>query len=190
MQRVRHRRNALTSPERQNDCWRQTDGCRLGRHVLDGAWAHGTQSLGNGSVAGCVRPCARSSGQNMRVPTLRALPVGRRNWLEDFDATCAADENTMGISVQNNGHRGAFGCEHRFPDVSSQRGGNSRIDGSDEGIHLQQSQPEVEKDSTLVLRPQCMCVGTGFGQFKPTIHAAELPRQAQRNTMVPRFRSW
>ncbi|MGB7777576.1 MAG: hypothetical protein WBL77_12875 [Pseudolabrys sp.] len=96
----------------------------------------------------------------------------------------------MGISVQNNGHRGAFGCEHRFPDVSSQRGGNSRIDGSDEGIHLQQSQPEVEKDSTLVLRPQCMCVGTGFGQFKPTIHAAELPRQAQRNTMVPRFRSW
>ena len=85
----------------------------------------------------------------MRVPTLRALPVGRRNWLEDFDATCAADENTMGISVQNNGHRGAFGCEHRFPDVSSQRGGNSRIDGSDEGIHLQQSQPEVEKDFHL-----------------------------------------
>lgn len=132
----------------------------------------------------------KESGQNMRVPTLRALPVGRRNWLEDFDATCAADENTMGISVQNNGHRGAFGCEHRFPDVSSQRGGNSRIGGSDEGIHLQQSQPEVEKDSTLVLRPQCMCVGIGFGQFKPTIHAAELPRQAQRNTMVPRFRSW
>lgn len=63
MQRVRHRRNALTSPERQNDCWRQTDGCRLGRYVLDGAWAHGTQSLGNGSVAGCVRPCARSLGK-------------------------------------------------------------------------------------------------------------------------------
>jgi hypothetical protein len=30
---------------------------------LDGAWAHGTQSLGNGSVAGCVRPCARSLGK-------------------------------------------------------------------------------------------------------------------------------
>jgi hypothetical protein len=93
-----------------------------------------------------MRPAmCKESGQNMRVPTLRALPVGRRNWLEDFDATCAADENTMGISVQNNGHRGAFGCEHRFPDVSSQRGGNSRIGGSDEGIHLQQSQPEVER---------------------------------------------
>jgi hypothetical protein len=76
------------------------------------------------------------------------------------------------------------------PAMCKESGQNMRVPRSDEGIHLQQSQPEVEKDSALVLRPQCMCVGTGFGQFKPTIHAAELPRQAQRNTMVPRFRSW
>src|SRR5690348_11122626 len=124
-------------------------------------------------------------GQNMCVRTFRAFPVGRRDTLKDFDTTDIANKNTMGTGVQNYPHSIAVSCEYGFADMLPERGDDSRIDGSDEDVHLQQPKAQVKQDSSFVLCSQCACVGTDLSQFTPAVHCTEVPWQAQRNAVVP-----
>ena len=95
----------------------------------------------------------------------------------------------MRVGVKDDSHGTAIGCEYRFSGVAPQRAGNNRVADAHESIDLQQPKPKVEKDSRPILGSQRLGIGADFGQFNPAIHAAELARQAQRDTMAPRFRS-
>ena len=112
----------------------------------------------------------------MRVWTVRALFVGRRNGLENLNAPNAADKDAVGVRVQDYAYCAAIGAEHGLSDMASQRRRDGRIARADKRIDLQEPKAEIEKYAVPLLCPQCFGIRADFGQCASVAHPALVTR--------------
>jgi len=125
------------------------------------------------SFRGCVGSFVpQQLRKNVRMRTLRALAVCRRNRLKDLDASDPANEHPVWACCQDHGHGGIAVGEERLAYPISQRCDRGGVAAANAGVELQGSKAKVKQSGYAILGAQCAVIRANLGKYRSPVHGA------------------